>query len=169
MYEGETEQKKVSNTRRALDALEPERPLVLIVEDDPDLGAFLCCWLEGHGLKAVAVEGGIEALSLLDKFRPDLMVTDLAMPRFSGLELIHEVKQRAELAELPIVAITAYRGNYLQDALSAGANVVLRKPEDFDLLPETIYDLLWPGHQPQQPNEASPQEPYLTFENRAHS
>src|SRR5205814_2213239 len=102
---------------------------VLIVEDNPDASALLQFLLEDEGLEVLIAENGTEALFLLTQFRPDLILTDLAMPQMNGLELIKRVKQQAESSEIPIVVLTAYRGNYLDAALSAGATAVLRKPD----------------------------------------
>jgi CheY-like chemotaxis protein len=119
-----------------------EKASVLVAEDDPDTRAFLRCWLEGEGLDVLTAEDGAEALALLARSRPDLILTDLARPEVDGLELIQQVKRRAEFAAIPIVAMTSYRGRHHSDALSAGAAAVLRKPDDFDQLVGTIHQAL---------------------------
>src|ERR1041384_3472610 len=69
-----------------------EKASVLIVEDDPDLRAFLHFLMEGEGLEVLTAEDGAEALFSLTQFQPDLILTDLAMPQVDGLELIKRVK-----------------------------------------------------------------------------
>lgn len=144
MNEEKTAQRSFESesTRPELNDITSERASVLIAEDDPDLRAFLCYWLEGEGLKVLTAEDGAEALSVLDDFHPDLILTDIAMPQMDGMELIRQMRQRTEFAKTPIVALTSFRGKYLNAALTAGATVVLRKPEDFDQLMGTIYQVL---------------------------
>jgi CheY-like chemotaxis protein len=119
-----------------------KKTAVLIAEDDPDVRALLHFLLEEEGVKVVTAENGAQALSTLAWYHPDLILTDLAMPEIDGLELIKRVRQQPELAKIPIVVMTTYRGNYLEAALCAGANAVLRKPDDFDHLMGTLSQVL---------------------------
>jgi len=63
------------------------------------------------------------------------------LPTVSGGDLIRHVRRTAELAQIPIVVISAYGDDYAADALAVGANVVLKKPLDSDLLVDTLKQL----------------------------
>ena len=83
------------------------------------------------------VSDGEKAIDILQEIKPDILVTDLMLPSVSGGDLIRHVRQTAELSQIPIVVISAY-GDYESDALAVGANVVLKKPLDSNVLVDTI-------------------------------
>jgi DNA-binding NarL/FixJ family response regulator len=83
-------------------------PLTILVADD-DLGTRLSVadYLELHGFAAVAVENGREALGMVDKHRPHLIVTDIAMPQMDGHAFIRQIRSQPALRLLPVVFLTA--------------------------------------------------------------
>jgi DNA-binding NarL/FixJ family response regulator len=83
-------------------------PLTILVADD-DLGTRLSVadYLELHGFAAVAVENGREALSMVNKHRPHLIVTDIAMPQMDGHAFIRQIRSQPALRLLPVVFLTA--------------------------------------------------------------
>jgi len=117
---------------------------VLIAEDHPDTREALRLLLEVGGFDVIAAEDGVTAWLLLAERLPDVIVADLMMPKLGGIELIRRVRRRLEWAQIPIVAISAYANVYLIKAHRCGATVVLRKPDDFGKLVETIDGLI--GH-----------------------
>ena len=117
---------------------------VLIAEDHPDTREALRLLLELGGFDVIAAEDGVTAWLLLAEHVPDVIVADLMMPKLGGIELIRRVRRRLEWAQIPIVAISAYANVYLMQAHRCGATVVLRKPDDFGKLVETIDGLI--GH-----------------------
>ena len=113
---------------------------VLIAEDNPDSQGLLRLILESEGFIVTAAPDGEKAIEILREIKPDILVTDLLLPTVSGGDLIRHVRRTAELAKIPIVVISAY-GDYAEDALAVGANVVLKKPLDSDLLVDTLKQL----------------------------
>jgi len=113
---------------------------VLIAEDNPDSQGLLRLILESEGFIVTAAPDGEKAIEILREIKPDILVTDLLLPTVSGGDLIRHVRRTAELAKIPIVVISAY-GDYAEDALAVGANVVLKKPLDSDLLIDTLKQL----------------------------
>ena len=65
----------------------------------------VCRFLEERGFTVEAATNGAEALQILERVRPDLVVTDMQMPKMSGSELITAVKGKPETAEIPIIIL----------------------------------------------------------------
>jgi signal transduction histidine kinase/CheY-like chemotaxis protein len=97
---------------------------VLLVEDEPAVRAVVCGYLRESGFRVLEACDGAEALEILGRERPDLVVTDLTMPHMGGLELAQRIDQRFE--DLPVVFITGYAEGDL--AASVEARSALRKP-----------------------------------------
>jgi two-component system, chemotaxis family, chemotaxis protein CheY len=111
---------------------------VLIVEDNLDSRQLLQMMLESEGFIVAAASDGRKAMEMLHEIKPDVLVTDLMLPAVSGGELIRHVRGTDALTQIPIVVVSAYSDHYEADALEAGANVVLKKPLDGDLLIRTV-------------------------------
>ncbi len=114
---------------------------ILIAEDNPDSQALLQMILESEGFIVTTASDGEKAIDILREIKPDILVTDLLLPTVSGGDLIRHVRSTAELAQMPIVVISAYGASYESEALAAGANVVLKKPLDSDLLISALKEL----------------------------
>jgi CheY-like chemotaxis protein len=111
---------------------------VLLVDDDDDMRALYGCMLELAGYGVNAVRSGLEAFEEIQVNRPDLIVTDIGMPGFSGLDLIVAVRSNAELAGLPVVAITSFGEKIREQARAAGATDAIDKPTEVAKLREVI-------------------------------
>lgn len=81
-------------------------PIVLVVEDNPDISDYIALLLHSryHVLKAT---DGYEALRIVGNQLPDIILTDLMMPGIDGYELCHSIRQSAVLSDVPIVIISA--------------------------------------------------------------
>jgi CheY-like chemotaxis protein len=82
---------------------------VLVVDDSMLIRHSVCRYLEERGFIVEAAVNGVEALTVLEHFVPDLIITDLSMPRMGGAELIANVRQRKEFAGIRILVISARR------------------------------------------------------------
>jgi two-component system, OmpR family, phosphate regulon response regulator PhoB len=80
---------------------------VLVVEDERDIAALVAYHLTKEGYRVRTAEGGQEALEAVAAEKPDLMLLDLMLPGFSGYEVLQEVRRRPDLADMPIVVLTA--------------------------------------------------------------
>jgi two-component system cell cycle response regulator DivK len=80
-----------------------------------------------------------EALEILAKQRPDLILMDVALPGMSGLDATKAIRSMPEFVEIPVIAVTSHamRGDRAK-ALAAGCNDYLTKPVDEDLLLQSI-------------------------------
>ena len=118
------------------------RHSVLLVEDDDDLRALYGFSLANSGLRVKAVRNGLDALTELQAHCPDVIVTDLAMPVIDGITLIGIIKKKAELAAIPIIAMTAYGQNLQNLAKSAGADLAVEKPAEIKSFCELVTSVL---------------------------
>jgi CheY-like chemotaxis protein len=108
---------------------------VLLVEDAPFLRYAFGRLLRLHGYEVMEANDGREALDCLDRFRPDLVLTDLMMPVMDGVELIRELRTHPDTADVPIVAITADASSMSESrARAAGADDFIAKPIDLPSL-----------------------------------
>ncbi len=108
------------------------RPLVLVVDDDPDILDAICDILDAEGYRVSRARHGQEALEQVDSERPDVILLDLMMPVMDGVAFSQALRQRPTVSDVPIVVISA-DGNP-QRAASVGAVGYLAKPFDIDAL-----------------------------------
>jgi CheY-like chemotaxis protein len=111
---------------------------VLLVEDDAEERALYGYMLALAGCRVKTVSNGLQAFVEIQVNRPDVIVTDIAMPVISGLELIAAIRSNDELADLPVVAITSFGENLREQARAAGATVSIDKPTDMVRMREVI-------------------------------
>lgn len=125
-----------------LDALTP--PLILVVEDDPDILKLMEAALAGEGYRVTTAEDGAEALASARRERPDLIVLDLMLPRMNALQFRAEQRRDPALASVPIVCLSGM--SHAQTvALELGTDDCLAKPIDFDRLLAVIRTHLRPS------------------------
>jgi CheY-like chemotaxis protein len=105
------------------------KPLLLVVDDDEFQQRVLGQVLAPLGLETVFARSGTEALGLLRKRRPDLVLMDIGLPDIDGVEVTRRIKAVEALAGIPIVMITGHSEKQLVvDSLKAGACDFLVKP-----------------------------------------
>jgi CheY-like chemotaxis protein len=114
---------------------------LLIIDDDPTTRTLLAEALETRGACVRASASAREAQQTLVLWHPDLMISDVGMPRESGYEFIRRVRHlpAEEGGSTPAIACTGYaRAEDRARAMDAGFNAVVAKPVDLDLLVSTI-------------------------------
>lgn len=112
--------------------------LVLIAEDHADTRSFLRVMLESSGYTIIEACDGKEAVFQALKERPDLILMDIAMPELDGIQAITEIRKTDEISKTQIVGITAQTDEYIEDALDAGCNQIIRKPIAWETLKPVI-------------------------------
>ncbi len=109
---------------------------VLVVDDDESLRRVTQVQLEQAGFKTTTAGDGIEALRILQKSAPDLVITDLKMPGISGIELLRRI--RADYPDVLVVMLTAFGTvESAVEAMKAGAYDYITKPvhpDELDLV-----------------------------------
>jgi CheY-like chemotaxis protein len=108
--------------------LQPKRPLALVVEDDSSFRGVLALLLESDGWRVVEAGDGERGLELARQLHPDVVVTDLSMPRMSGIELAERLATNGG-ADVRILAITSAASGMRDAARKSGLFVrVMTKP-----------------------------------------
>ena len=80
---------------------------ILLVDDERNLVYYTKLFLEDQGYEVLTAHDGKEALEVLEKQRPDLMVLDVAMPRMSGWDVLKHMQEDPEKADIPVLMLTA--------------------------------------------------------------
>jgi len=102
---------------------------ILVVDDEPDLGAVLATRLRRAGYEVSVASDGLEALELIGRAPPDLVLLDLRMPRLDGLETLRRLRHDGATARLPVIVMTANAEPADRArALEGGAAACLAKP-----------------------------------------
>src|SRR5438093_1568552 len=105
-------------------------PLVLVVDDHPDMRSYLERVLSRR-YRVVLAKEGAEALEQAKTVRPDLILTDVMMPRMSGYDLLKAVREDQKLRAIPVIFLTARAGTEARiESLEAGADDYVAKPFD---------------------------------------
>lgn len=119
---------------------EETRRLILIVEDDPGIGALLEDSLVDYGFHVRLATTANQAFQVLETVRPALITLDLGLPTISGRRFFHLLRQNPATTAIAVVIISAER--VIEPALQTLAQAVLPKPFTLDQLIETITGVL---------------------------
>ena len=109
---------------------------VLVVDDEPDKRLLLAFALENEGYEVHTAEDGVLGLAAVDLYQPDLIVTDVMMPRMDGYEMIRRVRGNPQTKFIPVIIQSAARveGRDVRLGSELGALGYLTDPTDLDLL-----------------------------------
>src|SRR5687768_16507335 len=83
-------------------------PIIVIAEDDDALRTVWQRVLRAQGFEVLGAANGRIALEVMEPMRPDVVITDLSMPVFSGTQLIHAIRQQPALANVPVLIISGF-------------------------------------------------------------
>jgi CheY-like chemotaxis protein len=113
---------------------------VVLVEDDADVRDVLQLTMEARGAVVVPAADADMALAVLAEMTPDILVSDIRMPRRDGWWLVREARDRGHLDGVPTLAVTGFDVK-LQQMDAGGFDEYLRKPVDADHLRRTVQRL----------------------------
>src|SRR5438067_2619601 len=106
--------------------------VALVVDDSMLIRHTVCRFLEERGFAAEAASNGVEALEILKTVLPDVIITDLQMPKMDGNQLIEKLKASAKTAHIPIIVLKGK--NSINDAeYDPRADIAIFK--DIDIVP----------------------------------
>jgi CheY-like chemotaxis protein len=118
---------------------EIEKPLALVVEDDDVQRMFLMQALIRFGYDVTATDNGMDALELCTEHTYDLVITDIRMPRLSGISFVKNVRMRNPKAFQRLIYISAVEDpSVRREASDSGASDVLLKPVSMDRLRQVL-------------------------------
>ena len=109
---------------------------VLIVEDNDLNMKLFHDLLEAHGYQTLQARTGAEAIALARGERPDLILMDIQLPEVSGLQVTAEIKEDETMAEIPVIAVTAFAMKGDEERIRAGGC------EDYIAKPISVSDFL---------------------------
>lgn len=119
------------------------KPRILIVEDDSSLRRLLEMRLSVDGFETRSAGDGVEALQVMSAWIPDVLLTDVMMPRLSGLSLSRAVRRDKRTATLPIILLTARSfDSDMQAVVDLGGVTFMTKPFDAEALNSALHDAL---------------------------
>jgi CheY-like chemotaxis protein len=111
--------------------------LVLVVDDEDDIRAYLSVALEDAGFRVATAADGRAALAAVKQARPDFISLDLVMPGGSGIAFLHELRRRREWINIPVMVLTGHAqdelgradlARALEGKLLSGPQTYLEKP-----------------------------------------
>lgn len=114
-----------------------ETEYILIAEDSPTQAEHLKYLLEKHKFRVMVAKNGREALEMVSRTIPSLVLTDIVMPEMSGYELCKELKSREKTMNIPVILLTSFsRSEDVMEGIACGADNFLTKPfrEDYLIL-----------------------------------
>jgi chemosensory pili system protein ChpA (sensor histidine kinase/response regulator) len=116
---------------------------VMVVDDSITVRKVTSRLLERHNMHVITAKDGVDAVTMLQEHRPDLMLLDIEMPRMDGFELARHMQNTAGLSDIPIIMITSRTGEkHRNRALELGVRSYLGKPYQESELLDNIYTLL---------------------------
>jgi CheY-like chemotaxis protein len=128
-----------ADTHVAVDGVHPH-PLILVVEDDPDIGSILVEAIQsGTNYQVALVSDGYQLEKIVQDLKPHLFILDYQLPRRSGLEVYDSLQQNPDLAPIPVLFLSA---NPPTQELHQRGVPFLRKPFDVEELVLHIQHLL---------------------------
>ncbi len=120
-------------------------PTALVVDDSLSARRSLAQFMQDAGYEVRQARDGLEAMDIIMTHKPDLLLSDLEMPRMNGMELTGHIRANPGTADIPIIMITSRAAaKHREEALASGVNVYLTKPYAEDELLEEIHKLVRP-------------------------
>jgi len=120
-----------------------KKKMVLVVDDDPILRNSLKRYIDSLGFDTKAVTDGFDVLLLLEYLRPDLIITDIRMPKLDGLTLLQALNNKKETKDIPVIFMSAYSNDeIMEQAKNLGAKFFIFKPFQLKYLGELIYQFM---------------------------
>lgn len=130
---------------------------LLIIDDHPETRSIIGRVLEQQGYQVVAAVNGLEGLKLAEQEKPALILLDFMMPVMDGLETCQRLRQRPEMAKVPIIMFTAVDDPQQKlSVFNAGADDYLNKPTEPAELVDRVKTMLETAYGPLP--ETSPRE-----------
>lgn len=117
----------MSKTR--IDIKVDKTPVVLVVDDNQQNRELLQAYLEDLDCRTVPAKDGPEALKILAKDPPDLILLDVMMPRMSGFEVCRRIKNDPKTSDIPVIMVTALNEfGDIERGIDSGTDDFLSKP-----------------------------------------
>ncbi len=122
------EQQEIPEKITSIEALENQFKTILIVEDENDVHELLSDLLKDK-YRIIKANNGIEALQIIEKGNPDIIISDIMMPEMDGIELCKNIKNNLKTCHIPVILLTAKNSVIHRiEGIESGANSYISKP-----------------------------------------
>jgi len=121
---------------------------ILVVEDNVDSRDLLAKLLGMNGYEVSSASDGVSGYAAALTQVPDLIITDINMPRMDGIALLKKVRLERLLTGTAVLVITAFGGDAAREAIDAGADAATAKPFDFEAFVDTVRNLIFARRKP---------------------
>jgi two-component system cell cycle response regulator DivK len=120
-----------------------DAPVILYIEDNPDNRMLVYRILSADGFVVHGVPDGPSSLEFVQRQIPDLILMDINLPKIDGYTMTARLKEIEELAEVPIIALTAnvMKGDR-EKTIAAGCDGYIQKPVNVDRLADQVWSFL---------------------------
>ena len=116
---------------------------VLLVDDEAGFTELLRDLLQMDNYEVEVAHDGEEGLEKVRSFNPEVIISDIVMPRLSGFEMFKKIKANPDTAKIPFLFITGFQDDrVLSEARKIGVFGILKKPIDIDQIEIRLKDLL---------------------------
>jgi len=115
---------------------------ILVIDDEPSIILTLEFFLKKEDYEVKSANSAEEAIKKIEQFSPDILVTDIALPKKNGLELAKEIRAKEKFKKLPIIGISAYGMGENNKSQNACFNVYFSKPFSLEELKQSIKTLI---------------------------
>jgi len=117
------------NSVQALKQEEAKTPIVLVVDDDEPSLELLQAYLEDVDCETIPAQDGLEALDIIGKKTPDLVLLDVMMPKMSGFEVCRRIKNDPKTGDIPVIMVTALNEfGDIERGIDSGTDDFISKP-----------------------------------------
>jgi len=104
---------------------------ILVIDDEEIITSLLQDCLEQMGHEVTVANSGLEGLRRVANVKPDVITLDIKMPGLSGIDVLKRLKDNSMTKDISVILVSAYGDEYRKEALTLGADEVMRKPLDF--------------------------------------
>ena len=119
--------------------MSPSRKCILVVDDEPDTADMFAEMMQLNGYRVLKSNDGAQALRLVAREKPDLVMLDIMMPDVSGLDVLRFMRRDPRLEQIPVLVVSAKSTpDEIQTGLKAGARLYLTKPVSYGELQRAV-------------------------------
>jgi CheY-like chemotaxis protein len=124
---------------------------IVIIDDDRAIAQLTSLWVKAAGFNTVIANDGRSGLEAIARHRPDLVLLDIRMPEMDGFEVNRQLRQMPELAEIPVIFLSAHaQETTRQESLAGGGRRFFPKPYEVKNLIAAIRTVLKGGVPPKE-------------------
>ncbi len=119
------------------------KPVILVVEDDPDLGRILSLQLNSEGFDTIVAKDGADAYAQIKQIQPACIILDLMMPVMDGFSFLKRIRSLNHTVDVPVIVLTASQDDrHRRKSQQYLADVFMNKPYDLQEITAVVRNLI---------------------------